>query len=146
MSSSGTRAFSQAASKAIRWVGATKTDIVQQNPGKDTKTLISAVDKFGEAAEEKYGQKADYMKIQGAKLHPSALDPSDPKEVLTVSIHTENGTSLESGHGRLAIAWQVLLAIRCQPVPDYGLGVLCYASMVYVMRCRIRRAVTDGFA
>ena len=40
------------------------------------------------------------LRLGGAKLHKSAKDPNEKVEVLTVSVHTERDTRLESGHAR----------------------------------------------
>ncbi|KAK6004807.1 hypothetical protein QM012_008669 [Aureobasidium pullulans] len=98
MSSVGSRAFSTGGKRALKWVGSTKTDIINLNPGKNGAGVVQAIEKIEAEAEAKYGNKAAILLVQGAKLHPSTKDPGDKKEVVTVSILTEGGTRLESGH------------------------------------------------
>lgn len=67
-------------------------------PRQERRNVIKAIEKLEAEAERKYGDKAAVIRIQGAKLHMSTKDPNDKKEVVTVSVHTEGGTRLESGH------------------------------------------------
>jgi len=53
MSSAGTRAFSTGGKRALRWAGATKNDIINQNPGKDGAGVIKAIEKLEVEAERK---------------------------------------------------------------------------------------------
>jgi hypothetical protein len=43
MPSAEVRAFSTGAKKALRWVGATKNDVINQNLGKDGAVVIRAI-------------------------------------------------------------------------------------------------------
>lgn len=52
MSSAGTRAFSTGAKRALIWAGATKNDIIAQNPGKNGAGVVGAIKKFETEAEE----------------------------------------------------------------------------------------------
>jgi hypothetical protein len=53
MSSAGTRALSTGRKRALQWAGATKNDIINQNPGKDGAGVIKAVEKLEVEAERK---------------------------------------------------------------------------------------------
>lgn len=53
MSSAGTRAFSTGGKRALQWAGATKNDIINQNPGKDGAGVIKAIEKLEAEAERK---------------------------------------------------------------------------------------------
>lgn len=53
MSSAGTRAFSTGGKRALQWAGATKNDIINQNPGKDGAGVIKAIEKLEVEAERK---------------------------------------------------------------------------------------------
>ncbi|CAD0114710.1 unnamed protein product [Aureobasidium uvarum] len=53
MSSAGTRVFSTGGTRALRWAGATKNDIIAQNPGKNGANVIKAIEKLEAEAERK---------------------------------------------------------------------------------------------
>lgn len=53
MASTGSRAFSSSAKIALRWVGATKNDILVQNPGEKGKNALEAIESIEAAAEKK---------------------------------------------------------------------------------------------
>ncbi|KAG9644220.1 hypothetical protein KCU64_g11431, partial [Aureobasidium melanogenum] len=53
MSSAGTRVFSTGGTRALRWAGATKNDIITQNPGKNGANVIKAIEKLEAEAEKK---------------------------------------------------------------------------------------------
>ena len=40
------------------------------------------------------------LRVRGTKLHKSTKDSNEQMEVVTVSVHTEKGTRLESDHAR----------------------------------------------
>jgi len=56
-----------------------------------------AIEASSKAMEEKY-PKVTEAKIQGSKPHKSAKDPTDEKDVITVSYHTVSGTRVASIH------------------------------------------------
>ncbi|KAF2167818.1 hypothetical protein M409DRAFT_53781 [Zasmidium cellare ATCC 36951] len=100
MSSSTSRAFNSSGKAALKWVGATKNDVLQKNPGSKGQKVLAGIENVESQAEKKYGSKASYIQIQGSKLHKSSKDPNEKLDVVTVSIHTEKGTRLESDHVR----------------------------------------------
>jgi len=51
MSSAGARTFSTGVKNALRRVGATKKDLVDQNPGKNGSGVVKAVEKIEAEAE-----------------------------------------------------------------------------------------------
>lgn len=53
MSSAGTQVFSTGGTRALRWAGATKNDIITQNPGKNGANVIKAIEKLEAEAERK---------------------------------------------------------------------------------------------
>jgi hypothetical protein len=53
MASTGSRAFGTSAKATMEWVGATKADILTQNPGERGKQALKAIEKIEEAAEKK---------------------------------------------------------------------------------------------
>ncbi|KAL1587939.1 hypothetical protein WHR41_03409 [Cladosporium halotolerans] len=56
-----------------------------------------AINKASDAIERKY-TKAEDAKIQGSQPHKSSKDPSDQKDVITISYHTAKGTRVTSVH------------------------------------------------
>jgi hypothetical protein len=55
MASTGSRAFGTSAKATLKWVGATKADILTQNPGERGKQALKAIEMIEEAAEKKAG-------------------------------------------------------------------------------------------
>lgn len=53
MSSTGSRAFSSSTKAALRWAGATKNEILSQNPGDKGKQALKAIEAIEAAAEQK---------------------------------------------------------------------------------------------
>ena len=53
MRSSGSRAFGSTTKGALRWVGATKNDILIQNPGEKGKQALPVIENIEAAAERK---------------------------------------------------------------------------------------------
>lgn len=53
MNSTGSRAFTTSSKAALRWVGATKKDILAQNPGEKGKNALQAIENIEAAAEQK---------------------------------------------------------------------------------------------
>jgi hypothetical protein len=53
MASTGSRAFGTSTKAALKWVGATKADILTQNPGERGKQALKAIEKIEVAAEQK---------------------------------------------------------------------------------------------
>lgn len=53
MASTGSRAFGTSTKAALNWVGATKADILAQNPGERGKQALRAIEKIEVAAEQK---------------------------------------------------------------------------------------------
>ena len=53
MASTGSRAFGTSTKVALKWVGATKADILTQNPGEREKQALKAIENIGAAAEQK---------------------------------------------------------------------------------------------
>jgi hypothetical protein len=53
MTSTGSRAFGTSTKAALKWVGATKADILTQNPGERGKQALKAIEKIEVAAEQK---------------------------------------------------------------------------------------------
>lgn len=53
MSSAASRAFSSSGNKALKWVGATKADIINQNPGKNGAKVVKAIEALEADAEKK---------------------------------------------------------------------------------------------
>lgn len=56
MASTGSRAFGTSTKAALKWVGATKADILTQNPGEKGKQALKAIEKIEAAAEQKARQ------------------------------------------------------------------------------------------
>lgn len=53
MSSATSRALSTSSKTALKWVGATKTDIINQNPGKNGAKVVQAIEALEADAEKK---------------------------------------------------------------------------------------------
>ncbi|KAF2150846.1 hypothetical protein K461DRAFT_296079 [Myriangium duriaei CBS 260.36] len=96
---SASRAFSTSAKKALVWVGATELDLIAANGSRGPK-VVEAVHAIEAHAEAMYPGKASVLKIQGTKLHKSTKDPNETEEVVSVSVLTESGTRLLSGHAQ----------------------------------------------
>lgn len=64
MSSAGTRALSTGGKRTLLWVGATRSDIINQNPGKNGAGVIKAIEKLEVAAENR---------VRAHKLTPGLL-------------------------------------------------------------------------
>ncbi|SMR61354.1 unnamed protein product [Zymoseptoria tritici ST99CH_3D1] len=97
---SGARVFSTSSKSTLDWVGGTLADIVAANPGQDGENAAQGARKVEKAAEEKYGDKAAKIVVQGTKLHTSTKDPNETQQVITLSVETAGGTRLESNHVR----------------------------------------------
>ena len=62
MSSAASRAFSTSGKNALKRLGATVADIEAQNPGKDVKKVLAAVDKIEADAEKRVRMAALFRK------------------------------------------------------------------------------------
>ena len=56
MAYTGSRAFGTSAKVTMKWAGATKADILTQNPGERGKQALKAIEMIEEAAEKKAGR------------------------------------------------------------------------------------------
>lgn len=60
MASSGSRAFGTSTKAALKWAGASKSDILTQNPGERGEQALKAIEKIELAAEQKVGRCSNF--------------------------------------------------------------------------------------
>ncbi|KAK5709190.1 hypothetical protein LTR17_020014 [Elasticomyces elasticus] len=75
-----------------------KAQIKKQNPDSDPEKLWDGVKNVEAHAEDKYGEKAAYVQPQGSTAHTSGTDPTETRNWITLSVHTEGGGRLASYH------------------------------------------------